>query len=285
MARMTNELATSAEFRLGDELSVRRLGFGAMRITGQGIWGDPPDRERARAVLRRVLELGVNLIDTADAYGPAVSEQLIAEALHPYPAGLVIATKGGFLRPGPNRWQPDGRPQHLRSALEASLSRLKLERIDLYQLHTPDPKVPFAESVGALAELQREGKIRWLGLSNVSTAQLAEARTLAKIASVQNRYNLADRASENVLEACERDGIGFIPWYPLAAGDHSRSDGKLGAVARELGATPSQVALAWLLARSKVMLPIPGTGSISHLEENCAAARLALTPEQFRALA
>jgi aryl-alcohol dehydrogenase-like predicted oxidoreductase len=284
IARMTQGLAKAAEYRLGGELAVRRLGFGAMRITGPGIWGPPADREVSKAVLRRALELGVNLIDTADAYGPAVSEELIAEALHPYPAGLLIATKGGLTRPDAGQWRPNGRPDYLRGALDASLQRLKLERIDLYQLHSPDPHVPFAESVGALAEQQRKGKIRFIGLSNVSTSQLAEARKIASIVSVQNRYNLSDRASEKVLDACEQAAIAFIPWFPLATGDLARAGGKLEKVARELDATSGQVALAWLLQRSPVMLPIPGTGSLEHLEENCAAARVTLTHEQWRSL-
>ncbi|HKU45018.1 MAG TPA: aldo/keto reductase [Polyangiales bacterium] len=281
---MVSPLAKVSEYRIGGELAVRRLGFGAMRITGAGIWGPPPDRELAKRVLRRVLELGVNLIDTADSYGPAVSEELIAEALYPYPKGLVIATKGGLLRPGPGQWPQDGRPEHLRAALDGSLKRLKVDCIDVYQLHSPDPKVPFADSVGALAEQQRLGKIRYVGLSNVSVAQLTEAQKIVPIVSVQNRYNLTDRASEKVLVACENAGIGFIPWFPLATGDLARSGGKLDTIAREVGATPSQVALAWLLQRSPVMLPIPGTGSLEHLEENCGAASVSLSPEQFRSL-
>ena len=281
---MTQTLATASEYRIGGELAVRRLGFGAMRITGQDIWGPPAHRQVAKTVLRRALELGVNLIDTADSYGPAVSEELIAEVLHPYPAGLVIATKGGLTRPGPGEWVPNGRPEYLRGALDASLKRLKLERIDLYQLHSPDPQVPFAESVGALAEQQRLGKIRYVGLSNVSTSQLAAARKIVPIVSVQNRYNLSDRASEKVLDACEQADIAFIPWFPLATGDLARGSGKLGKVARELGKSTGQVALAWLLQRSPVMLPIPGTGSLEHLEENCGAASVTLNPEQWRSL-
>jgi pyridoxine 4-dehydrogenase len=281
---MTKGLADSPEHRIGGALSVRRLGFGAMRITGPGIWGPPADRQLAKSVLHRALELGVNLIDTADAYGPGVSEELIAEALHPYPAGLVIATKGGLARPGAGQWRPNGKPEHLRAALDASLKRLRVERIDLYQLHSPDPHVPFVESVGALADQQRQGKIRFIGLSNVSTSQLAEAQKIVPIASVQNRYNLTDRASDKVLDACEQAGIGFMPWFPLATGDLARSGGKLDKVARELGASAGQVALAWLLQRSPVMLPIPGTGSREHLEENCAAARVVLSPEQWRSL-
>jgi aryl-alcohol dehydrogenase-like predicted oxidoreductase len=253
-----------------------------MRITGQGVWGEPPDREAAKAVLRRAVELGTTLIDTADAYGPDVSETLIAEALHPYRVGLVIATKGGLLRGGPGNWYPNGRPEHLRAALDGSLKRLKLERIDLYQLHRPDPDVPFEESVGALAELRKAGKIRHVGLSNVSVPQLAAARKIVPIVSVQNRYNLSDRASEDVLEACEQANIGFIPWFPLATGTLAKPGGPLDTVAHELGATPSQVALAWLLSRSRVMLPIPGTASIPHLEENTRAQGVKLSQEQWQ---
>jgi aryl-alcohol dehydrogenase-like predicted oxidoreductase len=284
IARMTTDLANSSEYRFGGELAVRRLGFGAMRITGPGIWGPPADREQAKSVLRRALELGVNLIDTADAYGPAVSEDLIAEALHPYPQGLVVATKGGLMRGGPGQWHPNGDPNYLRGALDASLKRLKLECIDLYQLHSPDAKVPFADSVGALAEQQKKGKIRYIGLSNVSVSQLAEARKVVPIVSVQNRYNLSDRASEKVLDACEKAGIGFIPWFPLATGDLAKSGGKLDTVARELGATAGQVALAWLLQRSPVMLPIPGTSTVAHLEENVAAAGIALSTDEIAEL-
>jgi pyridoxine 4-dehydrogenase len=269
-------------FRLGGELGVHRLGFGAMRITGEGVWGPPADREAAKRVLRRAVELGVDLIDTADSYGPNVSEELIAEALHPYPDGLVIATKGGHLRPGPGRWEPDGRPEHLREALEGSLSRLRLERIDLYQLHKPDPKVPFEESVGALAEWRREGLIRLVGLSNVSVEQLEAARKITEIASVQNRYNLADRASQPVLERCQELGIAFIPWYPINTG---RLEGAVQRVADRHGATPPQVALAWLLASSPVHLPIPGTSSVAHLEENVASTGLRLDHEDMQALA
>jgi pyridoxine 4-dehydrogenase len=257
---MTTPTATQAgTLKLGGVLEVRRLGFGAMRLTGPGIWGEPADREEAKRVLRRALELGINLIDTADAYGPEVSENLIAETLHPYPEGLVIATKGGLLRTGPNRWPPDGRPEHLKEACEGSLRRLKLDRIDLYQFHRPDPRVPFEESVGALKELQDEGKIRLAGLSNVSTEQLATAREILDIVSVQNRYSLADRSSEDVLEQCEQDGIAFIPWAPLDAGSSE---------------VPNEVALAWLLHRSPVMLPIPGTSRVEHLEQNVRAVEI-----------
>jgi len=268
--------------RLGS-LSVQRMGFGAMRVTGAGVWGDPPDRDAAKALLRRALELGVSFFDTADSYGPEVSETIIAEALHPYPAGLVIGTKGGFTRPG-RSWRADGRPAHLRAALDGSLQRLRLERIDLYQFHTPDPRVPFAESIGTLADAQRAGKIRHIGLSNVSVAQLAEAERLVEVVSVQNEYNLNDRASEDVLAACTQRGIAFIPWYPLGAGSALRA-AKLKRVAARHGATPAQVALAWLLERSPIMLPIPGTSAIAHLEENVAAATLRLSAEDLAALA
>jgi aryl-alcohol dehydrogenase-like predicted oxidoreductase len=262
---------------IGGDLEVRRLGFGAMRLTGDGIWGPPDDPDQARAVLRRAVELGVDLIDTADSYGPEVSENLIAEALHPYPEGLVIATKGGMRRTGPGRWPRDARPERLKEACEASLRRLRLERIDLYQLHSPDPAVPFEDSVGALKELQDEGKIRHVGISNVSLDQVERARELVDVATVQNRYNLADRHSEDVLDACERAGIGFIPWFPLATGDLARPGGPLDDVARDHDATPGQVALAWLLGRSPVMLPIPGTSTVEHLEENVSAADLNLS--------
>jgi aryl-alcohol dehydrogenase-like predicted oxidoreductase len=268
--------------RLGD-LEVNRLGFGAMRVCGPQIWGPPADRANALAVLRRACELGHNFFDTADSYGPEVSESLIAEALYPYPRDLVIGTKGGLVRPSAPRWDPDGRPEHLRRALEGSLKRLRLERIDLYQLHAPDPKVPFAESFGALAAMQKAGKIRHLGLSNVSVAQLEQARDIAPVVSVQNSYNLDNRSSEPVLRACERLGIAFLPWYPLAAGAALRS-AKVKRVAEKRNATPAQVCIAWLLAKSPAMLPIPGTGSLAHLEENAAAARLRLAPEDVTAL-
>ncbi len=268
--------------RLGD-LAVHRMGFGAMRVCGPNIWGPPKDRAHAHRVLRRALELGVDFIDTADSYGPEVDEILIAEALYPYPEGLVIGTKGGIVRPSAPRWDEDGRPEHLRRALEGSLKRLKLERIDLYQFHAPDPKVPYAESIGALAELQRAGKIRQLGVSNVSVAQLEEARRIAPIVSVQNEYNLGDRSSEDVLRACERLGIAFLPWYPLGAGAVLNS-AQVKKVAKRSGASPSQVALAWLLAKSPVMLPIPGTGALEHLEENVLAAALSLTAQDLAAL-
>lgn len=274
--------ARSGEFALGGELRVRRLGFGAMRITGEGIWGPPKDRGEAIRVLRRAVELGINLIDTADSYGPAVSEELIAEALHPYPEGLVIATKGGLLRPGPDQWEPDGRPEHLRQACEESLRRLRVERIDLWQLHRIDPKVPEDEQLGVLAELVREGKVRHVGLSEVGVEEIERARRVVEVVSVQNRYNLEDRTWEATLDHCEREGIAFIPWYPLAAGPLAREGGgALAEVPRRLGATPAQVALAWLLRRSPVMLPIPGTSRVKHLEENVAAAALELDEETF----
>jgi pyridoxine 4-dehydrogenase len=272
------------EFMIAGELPVRRLGFGAMRITGQGVWGEPPDREAAKKVLRRAVELGITLIDTADAYGPAVSEEIIASALAPYRVGVVIATKGGLLRGGPGNWYPDGRPEHLRAALDASLQRLKLERIDLYQLHSPDPKVPYEESVGALADLRKEGKIRHVGISNVDVSQLTAARKIVPIATVQNRYNLTDRSSEAVLDACEKANIGFIPWFPLAVGELAKPHSLLDKVAHEQAATPSQVALAWLLGRSHVMLPIPGTAALAHLDENTRAQAVKLTPEQWQSL-
>lgn len=274
--------AAAGTLRLGD-LSVNRMAFGAMRVTGPDIWGEPKDRAAARKLLVRAFELGHNFFDTADSYGPEVSETLIAEALHPYPRELVIGTKGGLVRPSRHRWDRDGRPEHLRRALDGSLKRLRLERIDLYQFHAPDPKVPFAESVGTLAELQRAGKIRHLGLSSVSVRELEQARRIVPIVSVQNKYNLEDRASDDVLAACEQAGIAFIPWYPLGAGQALRA-AKVKRVATRLGATPAQVALAWLLARSPVMLPIPGTSSIAHLEENAAAAALKLSPEDLAVL-
>jgi pyridoxine 4-dehydrogenase len=267
-------------FTVGGDLEVGRLGFGAMRITGEGIWGPPDDPEEAKRLLRRVVERGVNLIDTADSYGPEVSENLIAEALHPYPGGLVIATKGGLRRTGPGEWPRDARPERLKECCEASLRRLKLERIDLYQLHSPDSKVPYEDSVGALKELQDEGKIRHVGVSNVSVEELEQARAIVEVVTVQNRYNLEDRDSEDVLEACEAASIGFIPWFPLAVGRLAEPGGPLDAIAREHDATPAQIALAWLLARSPVMLPIPGTSSIEHFEENLAAAEIDLSPEQ-----
>ncbi|MCK9930247.1 aldo/keto reductase [Frankia sp. Mgl5] len=277
--------AASGTFLLGGELPVNRLGFGAMRITGPGIWGEPADRAEAIAVLRRSVELGVNFIDTADSYGPHVSEELIAEALHPYPDGLVIATKGGLTRQGPDQWTAVGRAPYLRQQVEMSLRRLKLERIDLYQLHRIDPRTPVEESLGELRALQQEGKIRHIGLSEVSVAELEHSRSLAEIVSVQNRYNLADRASEDVLDYAEREGIGFIPWFPVATGTLARPGGVLDAIAKQHGSQPAQLALAWLLRRSPVILPIPGTSSTAHLEENVAAAGVSLTDSEFDELA
>jgi aryl-alcohol dehydrogenase-like predicted oxidoreductase len=268
--------------RLGD-LTVSRMGFGAMRVTGRDIWGDPPDRAAAKRLLARAVELGVDFLDTADSYGPEVSERVIAEALFPYPAGLVIGTKGGLVRPSSRRWDPDGRPEHLRRALDGSLKRLRVERIDVYQLHAPDPKVPYADSVGTLAELQRAGKIRHLGVSNVDVRELEQARRIAPIVSVQNEYNLDYRSSDGVLAACEKAGIAFIPWYPLGAGSLLRT-AKVKRIAAQHAATTAQVALAWLLARSRVMLPIPGTSSIAHLEENVGAASLRLSADDLATL-
>lgn len=264
-------------------MTVNRLGYGAMRIVGKGVWGFPPDPEAAKNVLRRALAGGVNFIDTADSYGPDVSEELIAAALAPYPPDLVIATKGGLVRPGPDDWQRDAHPDHLRAALDGSLRKLKRSSIDLYQLHAPDPKVPYAESVGALAELQKAGKIRHIGISNVSVAQLAQARAIVPIASVQNRYNYEDRASEDVLDACAGAGIAFLPWAPVGGTSPVKAR-VLERLARDRGATALQIAIAWLLARSPAMLPIPGTGSIAHLEENIAAASIRLSDEEFRLL-
>jgi pyridoxine 4-dehydrogenase len=276
---------TTGTFQIGDGPTVRRLGFGAMRITGRGVWGPPEEVDQAKRVLRRAVELGVNLIDTADSYGPEVSEQLIADALYPYPGNLVIATKGGLVRPGPGSWDPDGRPEHLREACEGSLRRLRLEAIELYQLHRPDPAVPFADSVGALIALRDEGKIRHIGLSNVTVDQLVEALEMTEIVTVQNRYNLVDRASEDVLEDCTHRGVGFIPWWPLAVGKLARAGGPLDEIASAHDATPAQVAIAWLLHRSPVMLPIPGTSSVAHLEENLAAAQLELSEDEVGQLA
>ena len=269
---------------IGNDLSVRRLGFGAMRLCGRDVWGEPPDVSAAKHVLFRAIELGITLIDTADAYGPEVNERLIADALHPYPDRLVIATKGGLTRPRREAWIRNGRPEHLRSACEGSLRRLKLQRIDLYQLHAPDPAVPLEESVGTLADLQTEGKIRHIGLSNVSVDELRRARRIAPIVSVQNRYNISDRASEDVLRECERLGIAFLPWYPLAAGSTARGIRALSRVAERKDATPTQIALAWLLAQSPVMTPIPGTSSLLHLEENVSAAELVLSEQDLHEL-
>ena len=269
---------------IGGDLCVNRLGYGAMRLSGQGIWGDPADRDEAKRVLRRAVELGVDFIDTADAYGPATNESLIADALHPYPPGLVIATKGGIVRPSPERWDADGRPEHLRAACEASLRRLRIERIDLYQLHTIDPRVPLEDSLGEIARLQREGKIRHVGVSNFDAGELARARRIVTVVSVQNRCNVSDRSSDAVLAICERDGLAFIPWSPLTqsprdAGSGAR--GRLEAWAERRGVTFAQAAIAWLLARSPAMLPIPGTSLLRHLEENVAAATMSLTAEEM----
>jgi pyridoxine 4-dehydrogenase len=275
--------ASTGTLTLGGELTVRRLGFGAMRITGKGIWGPPPDPEAAKDVLRRAVDLGINLIDTADSYGPHVSEELIAEALYPYD-GLTIATKGGLERTGPGVWPRNGRPEHLKEACEGSLRRLRVDRIDLYQLHAVDPEVPYEESVGAIKELQDEGKIRLAGVSNVSVERLEQARKIVDVASVQNRFNLADRGSEDVLDRCEELGIGFIPWFPLDAGDLAEPGGPAAKIAERHGASAGQVALAWLLRRSPVMLPIPGTSSIEHLEENVAASEVDLSDAEVAAL-
>src|ERR1700693_6233317 len=272
----------SGEFLIGNDLRVTRLGFGAMRITGDGVWGEPADRAEAVRVLRRAVELGINFIDTADSYGPGVSEEIIAEALHPYPTGLMIATKGGFDRPGPNQWVENGKPEHLTSACEGSLRRLRLERIDLYQLHRIDPKVPDEDQLGALKDLQAQGKIKHIGLSEVSVRQIEHARKIVPIVSVQNRYSVSDRGSEDVLEYCEKEKLAFIPWFPLAAGRVSGTDSPISRVAARLKATPSQVALAWLLSRSPVMLPIPGTSQVAHLEENGAAAEIKIDPNKMQ---
>lgn len=283
-ATIERPASSSGTFALGGQLVVHRLGFGAMRITGPGVWGEPADRDQAIAVLRRAVELGVDLIDTADSYGPYVSEELIRTALRPYPSQLVIATKAGMVRTGPNLWHPVGRPEYLRQECEMSLRRLGLEQIPLFQLHRIDPQVPLEDQVGELAALQSEGKIRFIGLSNVSVDQIKAARALVPIATVQNRYNLVDRGSEDVVELCEREHIGFIPWFPLATGALSRRDGPLTAFSARLGATPSQVAVAWLLHRSEVILPIPGTASVAHLEENLEAALIGLTDDQVAEL-
>jgi aryl-alcohol dehydrogenase-like predicted oxidoreductase len=281
--------STSAKssFLIGGDLSVNRLGYGAMRLTGEGIWGWPADRENARKVLRRAVELGVNFIDTADAYGPEVNELLIAEALHPYPKGLAIATKGGHTRPGPNQWVPDGRPEYLTKCVENSLKRLKLERIDLYQLHRIDRKVPVEESLGALKKMQEAGKIRHVGLSEVTSNEIEQAKKVLPIVSIQNRYNIEDRDSEEALKYCEREKMGFIPWAPLGGsggGSLAKAGGALDAEAKRRGVSVVQLALAWLLQRSPVMLPIPGTSSLAHLEENIASAKIQLTPAEWKAV-
>ncbi len=279
--------AAAGHIRVGGDLTVNRLGFGAMRVTGAGIWGDPPDVEEAKRVLRRAVELGVDFIDTADAYGPDTSERLIAEALYPYRKGLVIATKGGLVRPAPDKWDRDGRPAHLREACEASLKRLRLERIDLYQFHAIDPNVPLEDSLGEIAKLQQEGKIRHVGVSNFNADELARARKIVTVVSVQNRYNVADRSSDPVLAVCERDGLAFIPWSPLSQNPRESNAGARVALekwAQQRGISMPQAAIAWLLARSPVMLPIPGTSKVKHLEENVAAAALKITPEEMRAI-
>jgi pyridoxine 4-dehydrogenase len=278
------DAATAGTFALGGELKVRRLGFGAMRITGPGVWGEPANPAEAHRVLRRAVELGVNFIDTADSYGPEVSERLIAEALYPYPKELVIATKGGLTRQGPNQWQPVGRPEYLTQCVELSLRRLRVDRIDLYQLHRFDAKVPVEESLGALKDLQKAGKIRHLGISEVSVADIKRAQRTITVASVQNLYNLGDRKHEAVVDFCTREGIAFIPWFPIAAGDLARPGGPLDQLAKRHHASVAQLALAWLLHHSPVMLPIPGTSSSSHLEENVAAASLRLDESEWAAI-
>jgi pyridoxine 4-dehydrogenase len=276
--------AASGTFTIGEDLTVNRLGFGAMRITAKGVWGEPKDHEEAIRVLQRAVELGVDFIDTADSYGPEVSERLIAEALHPYPANLVIATKAGFDRPGPDKWKMNGNPEHLRKACEGSLKRLKVDRIDLYQLHRIDPAYPAEDQIGTFADLQKEGKIKHIGLSEVNVAQVKHARGLVDIATVQNRYSVADRAAEDVLQYCEQEEIAFIPWFPLGAGKLAEPGGPLERMAKDLRVTTSQLALAWLLWRSPVMLPIPGTSSVKHLEENIGAASVKVEDEKMDAL-
>lgn len=285
---MTRNTARPAEqsgtFAIGGDFTVNRLGYGAMQLTGPGIWGPPKDLAEALRVLRRAVDLGINFIDTADSYGPHVSEELIAEALHPYPKGLLIATKGGLVRTGPNQWHPVARPKYLRQQVELSLRRLKLERIDLYQLHRIDPETPVEASLGELKALQQEGKIRHIGLSEVSVRDIQRARKVADVVTVQNRYNIADRVHEDVLDYCEKERIGFIPWFPLATGSLARPGGVLDEMARKHQSTPSQLALAWLLARSPVMLPIPGTSKVKHLEENMAGAEVKLSKDELAAL-
>jgi aryl-alcohol dehydrogenase-like predicted oxidoreductase len=281
MTTATLNAAESGTFLLGGDLPVHRLGFGAMRITGNGVWGPPADHAESLAVLRRAIELGVSLIDTAEAYGPHVSEELIAEALYPYPKGLVIATKGGLERTGPNQWPVNGRPERLRQGVEGSLQRLRLDRIDLWQLHRIDPDVPEDDQFGAIREFQREGKIRHVGLSEVTVEQIERARKFFEVVSVQNRYNLADLEWENVLDYCDAENIAFIPWFPLATGKLAENGGPLARIADSHHATPAQIALAWLLKRSNVMLPIPGTSKVKHLEENIGAAAISLTHEEF----
>ncbi|HEU4559400.1 MAG TPA: aldo/keto reductase [Longimicrobium sp.] len=285
MATHKADAAAAGTLALGGDMTVNRMGFGAMRITGKGVWGPPADRDEALRVLRRSIELGVNLIDTADSYGPNVSEELIAEALHPYPEGLVIATKAGFERTGPDQWVTNGHPEHLRRAIDGSLRRLKVERIDLYQLHRIDPDVPADEQFGQMAELQQQGKFRHFGLSEVGVDEIRAAQRVLPVVSVQNRYNLQDRQQwEAVVDFCDAEGIAFIPWYPLAAGPLAKEGGPVDRIARGLGATPGQVALAWLLRRTPVMLPIPGTSKVAHLEENVAASSVQLDDDAMREL-
>jgi aryl-alcohol dehydrogenase-like predicted oxidoreductase len=286
MTETTVNAAASGTFTIGGDLTVHRLGFGAMRLTGEGIWGEPKNPEEARRVLRRLLDLGVNFIDTADSYGPEVSERLIAEALHPYPKDLVIATKGGLTRQGPNQWAPVGRPEYLRQCVEMSLRRLRLDRIDLYQLHRIDAKVPVEESLGALADLQKAGKIRHIGLSEVTQKEIERAQKTARIVSVQNKYNLADRSAdtEAVLRYCEREKLAFIPWFPVAAGKLAESGGPLDGAAKRHHVTMAQLSIAWLLHRSPVILPIPGTSSLEHLEENVGSASIRLQPDEWKAI-
>ena len=269
-------------FKIGGDLEVKRLGFGAMRLTGPGIWGEPKDPEEARRVLKRAVELGVNFIDTADSYGPVVSERLIGEALAPFPKGLVVATKAGLTRQGPDQWLPVGRWEYLAQQVEMSLRHLKTEAIDLWQLHRIDPKVPVEESLGVIAKLQQKGKIRHVGLSEVNPADIDRARQVVKIVSVQNLYNLGDRKHEDVLEYCEKEGLAFIPWYPVAAGKLARPGGKLDTIAKRHGATVAQLSIAWLLYRSPVMLPIPGTSSVAHLEENVKSAEIVLSDDELK---
>jgi pyridoxine 4-dehydrogenase len=280
----TQPARASGEFAIGGDVPVVRLGYGAMQIPGPGVWGEPRDHDEVVRVLRRAVELGVTFIDTADSYGPEVSERVIREALHPYPDGLVIATKAGLTRPGPGQWERNGRPEHLRAQAEKSLGLLGLERIELFQLHRIDPEVPLADQLGTLVELQAEGKIGRVGLSEVSVPEIQAARAITPIATVQNLYNLADRSAEPVLDFCEREGVGFIPWFPMATGRLAKAGGPLQRIADEHAVTPAQLALAWLLQRSPVLLPIPGTSTVAHLEENLAAALVELTPDQVRQL-
>jgi aryl-alcohol dehydrogenase-like predicted oxidoreductase len=284
-ATLTPDATAAGTFSIGGDLEIHRLGFGAMRVTGKGIWGPPDDRDEALRVLRRTVELGIDFIDTADSYGPEVSEELIAEALHPYPDGLLIATKAGLERPGPGKWEPNGRPEHLRAACEGSLGRLRRERIDLYQLHRIDPEVPLEDQLGTLSDLRDEGKIRHIGLSEVGVDDIRRAREHVEVVSVQNRYNLTDRQWEDVVDYCHDEGLGFIPWFPLASGDLGGEGGDaLAKVAAKHDASPMQIALAWLLRRSPVILPIPGTSKVGHLEENTAAASIELSDEDLEVL-